>query len=323
MIYRRWNSRLSAIINLADIYFSTKPSRFHLKDGDVAAINAMRRRHTDIPIGPTVPVARIQHIAAPAADGYQIPLSVYTPEDVPDNCPIVIYIHGGGFVVGNAEYYEPITTYMANATKSIVVSIDYRKAPENKFPCGVHDCLSAVRWIHQNASALGGDKHRMAVLGDSAGGNLAIIVSIELWDLVTMAVPIYPVISFGMFSESKLRNANAPILKALSVEWFNLRYFRSVADLFDPMANPLVRPPEELSRVPYTHVITAEFDVLLDEGAEYARRLREVSRNRVTYTHYENTVHGFFGAELLTHGQAALKDVCDLMNGHFDMKHQY
>jgi acetyl esterase len=317
MVYQRWNPRLSALINIADIYFSLKPSRYHLTDSNVEEINQLRKKHVEIPIGPIIPMRSTQHIGIPGPDGNVIPITIHTPPHVSEKCPVVVYLHGGGFVVGNSAFYDPVTTFVANATNSIVFSVDYRKAPENKFPCGINDCLAAVRWVHAHATDMNCDAGRIAVMGDSAGGNLAIIVSIELWDIVFMVVPIYPVITFGMFSESKVRNADAPILKALSLDWYNLRYFRSAADLMDSMANPLMRSTKELARVPYTHVITAEFDVLLDDGIEYVRRLQQCGAENVSYKNYENTVHGFFGAALLTHGPEALQDVCDLFNAHF------
>lgn len=313
----RWNRRLSIVINLIDIIFSLRSDTLHLKDSDTEGIDAKRKRHTSLPIGPILPVKRKEDIAIPSAAGRCIPGLVYYPETAAPNCPIIVYIHGGGFVLGNAKFYEPVTTYLANNTNSIVVAIDYRKAPEYKFPCAPQDCLDAVRWIHGHAKEMGGDPDKIAVMGDSAGGNLSIIVSIELWDIVSMVIPIYPVVNFAVFSESKVTNAYAPILKARDMDWYTLRYFKSAADMLDPLANPLVRPDEELCRVPYTHVITAEFDVLLDEGREYVARLRNAGCKKVTYTHYENTVHGFFGAKIITHGTAAMRNVCDLINNHF------
>ncbi|CAE7764711.1 lipI, partial [Symbiodinium microadriaticum] len=159
----------------------------------------------------------------------------------------------------------------------------------------------------------GGDASRLVVMGDSAGGNLAAVASLELSELLCMAIPIYPVIQFGLLSESKVRNADAPILKALSMDWYNIRYFRQRTDFLHPWANPLARPQEQLTRAPYTHVITAEFDVLIEEGIDYMQALKSAGV-RVTHKNYANTVHGFFGNQLLTHGQTAMDDVCDILN---------
>ena len=313
MLGRKWNPNLSVVINLCDLYLSLKPNKLNLGDSNTKELNEVRRSHAALPMGPLIPVASVKRVEIPSTyNGPAIPVHIFTPNSCPPNSPIVVFIHGGGFVVGNTKMYEPIITYIANKTRTIVVGVDYRKAPEDKFPCGVQDCLDAVRWVYTQAHTLGGDSSRLAVMGDSAGGNLTAIVSLELSDLVYMAIPIYPVIYFGVLSESKVRNADAPVLKATSVDWYNLRYFRYRSDLVHPLANPLERSKEQLAKAPYTHVITAEFDVLLDEGVEYVQALRDVGV-KVTYKNYRNTVHGFFGNQLLTHGQAAMDDVCDIL----------
>ena len=316
-LYRRWDFRLSVTLNLIDIMLSMRPSRLHLRDHHAEELNEYRKKYTENSLGPVTPVKSIQNIEISSLGGYKIPLIVYSPETTIGKVPILVYLHGGGFVLGNAKYYEPITTYLAKNTSSIVVAVDYRKAPEHKFPSGVEDCLSAIRWVHSHADEFNADASRMAVLGDSAGGNLAIIASIELRDILSMAVPIYPVVTFGMHSDSKVTHANAPILKSVAMDWFSVRYFRGFNDYLHKLANPLVRSNEELSKVPYTHVITAEIDPLVDEGIEYVKRLREAGAHKVSYANYNDTVHGFFGVEIVTHGRAAIDDVCKLINEHF------
>jgi acetyl esterase len=319
MVYNRWNFKLSFLINVADILMDLlKPDLLKIGDNDIDAINLFRKKHTMIPMGIKTNVGKTESLEVSATDGYKIPCKVYTPKDIAGELrPIVVYIHGGGYVVGNAEFYEPATTFIAENTKCIVVGVNYRKAPENKFPCGVNDCMDVVKWLHQHGSDIGGDANRIAVMGDSAGGNLTIQVSVELWDLVTIAIPIYPGVIFGTLSNTKVRNSSAPILKAVTMDWFTARYFNSIDDLTNPRANPLYRSKEELARVPYTHIITAEFDCLLDEGELYYKHLKECGAKKVTYKQYNNTVHGFFGVQPFTHGKAAVKDVCELLNDHF------
>lgn len=316
-LYSRWNFNLSPLINLGDIYFSMKPSRLSLTDESITEINSIREAHAALPMGPVVPVKSRMEVLVSSRSSGTIPLKIYVPNTAGPRCPVIVYIHGGGFVVGNTTMYEPIITFIAEKTRSIVVGVDYRKAPEHKFPTGAEDCIDAVQWVHANAEFIGGDPNRLAVVGDSAGGNLSIIVSLELHDIITIAVPIYPVITFGLMNQSKLRNAFAPILKAISMDWYNMRYFSAMTDILHPLANPLVRSQKELSRVPYTHVITAEYDVLMDEGIAYVNALKEAGAHRVTYQNYDNTVHGFFGSRLLTHGLKAMEDVCEIFNGHF------
>jgi acetyl esterase len=317
LLYSRWNSNLSAILNLSDVYFAFKPKKYHLKDCDTKEIREIRCSHEKLPMGSSTPIKSSMRVDVPSTSGGpHIPIFIYSPNNCEVMAPIVVYIHGGGFVVGTTKMYEPIITYTADKTKSIVIGIDYRKAPEDKFPAGVHDCLDAIRWIHANASTFGGNASKIVVAGDSAGGNLTIIASLELSDIVRFAIPIYPVVYFGMMSESKLRNADAPILKSLSMDWYNMRYFRTRSDLIHPLANPLERPLQDLRKAPRTHIITAEYDPLLDEGIEYAKALKDAGVT-VTYKNYDNTVHGFFGSPLLTHGRLAMDDVCDILNSFF------
>ena len=317
-LFSKWNSKLSILLNLSDVYFSFKAKKYHLGDFDLGPINHIRNEHEKLPMGNPTAIESLEskYVESSYTNGVKIPIHIYKPKECPKSAPIVVFIHGGGFVVGNTKMYEPIITYIADKTKSIVIGVDYRKAPENKFPAGVYDCLDAVRYIHSGAISFGGDPQRLAVVGDSAGGNLTIISSLELSSLVSLSIPIYPVTSFGMLTQSKLRNADAPILKAYSVDWYNMRYFRSPSDMLHPLANPMARGNADLKKAPRTHVITAEYDVLVDEGAEYANVLRNAGVE-VTYKRYNNTVHGFFGSPLLTHGRAAMDDVCELIISHY------
>ena len=311
----RWNRKLSAVINIADLYFSAlKIFGPKLIAHDSDTINAKRKAQLNLPIGPRIPVHNKINIVIESVAGHKIPINIYRPIDCKPNCPIIVYLHGGGFVVGNAEMYEPITTRIADETKSIVAAIDYRKAPEFKFPCGPHDCIEATRWLYENCNTFGADPDKLVVLGDSAGGNLTIIVTCELYHIVKLSIPIYPVVFFGTLSESKLEYADAPILTYKALEWYNLRYFSSRSDLMHPFANPLVR---NLTNLPRTHVITAECDVLVDEGKAYVAALQQANVN-VTHKMYMNTVHGFFGAILLTHGTEALLDTCRLITSQFE-----
>lgn len=139
----------------------------------------------------------------------------------------------------------------------------------------------------------------------------------ELPDVVKISVCVYPVITFGASSQSKVENYSAPILPSVLMDWFSARFFTGAEDLRDPMVCPLQRPKEELARVPRTHVITAQFDVLRDEGLAYVAALRAAGARNITHKNYLNTVHGFFGVAAMTHGSQALVDTARVISEHF------
>ncbi len=321
-IWPKWHKKLSIYMNMMSLAFNGLEflfgtNRISLDDSNSAEIEVLRKEHSSLPIGFKKDVKSIDLIEIPSTVGHRIPIQVITPHNVRKNGPIIVYIHGGGFVVGNPVMYEPITTRIASETRSIVVSLDYRKAPECKFPEGPLDCIEATQWVYYNAHKLGGgsgcDNSKLAVLGDSAGGNLTSIVTLELKNMISLSIPIYPVVNFGFMSESKVENATAPILTARIMDWYSLRYFNSASEQRHPLANPLVR---DLVGTPTTHVITADCDVLRDEGMALYQALFKAGV-RVTYKNYMNTVHGFFGAILLPHGTEALTDVIELIAAHF------
>lgn len=138
----------------------------------------------------------------------------------------------------------------------------------------------------------------------------------ELPEIVKISVPVYPVITFGSISQSKVDNYNMPVLPAVMMDWFSNRYFNSSEDLMTPLVCPLKRSKEELARVPRTHVITAQYDVLRDEGVAYVSALKDAGVE-VTYKNYDNTVHGFYGNAGMTHGMTALAETADVIKNHF------
>lgn len=321
-IWPKWHKKLSIYMNvmflaLNGLEFLFGTDRISLKDSNSVEIEVLRKEHSSLPIGFRKDVKSIELVEISSTVGHKIQIQVITPHNVREMGPIIVYIHGGGFVVGNPVMYEPITTRIANETRSVVVSLDYRKAPESKFPDGPLDCIEATQWVYYNAHKLGGgsgcDNSKLVVLGDSAGGNLAAIVTQELKNMISLSIPIYPVVSFGVMSASKVENAMAPILTATVMDWYSLRYFNSANEQRHPLANPLVR---DLSGTPRTHIITADCDVLRDEGVALYQALFRAGVE-VSYKNYLNTVHGFFGAVLLPHGTEALTDVIGLIAAHF------
>lgn len=318
-IYSKWNHRVNSLINLFLVALPEIVGRSSISDigdKDLDKINNMRRKHAQSSLGSPVPIEKSWEVAVLSECGHVIPVYFYKPLNYKNNNPIIVWIHGGGFVLGNTKMYESVLTKLASWTGCIVASMDYRKAPEHKFPEPVNDCIEATKWIYDHCAEYGADQTRLVVLGDSAGGTLTIAVTCELSNLVKLSIPIYPAISFGVLSETKILHHDAPILKALSVDWYNLRYFRKRSDMIHPLATPLGR--NDLHLVPRTHVITAECDVLIGEGEEYVELLKNNGVD-VTYRSYPNTIHGFFGVELLTHGTDALKDTCDLIKSYFQL----
>jgi acetyl esterase len=224
-----------------------------------------------------------------------IPLRFYRGRGVPKDSPqpALIYFHGGGWVIGDLESHDQVCRALANATPSIVVSVDYRLAPEHKFPAAAEDAISATRWIAANSARLGIDAGRIAVGGDSAGGNLAAVVSLDARDRgprLVQQVLVYPATDMRMDWPSAERHATQLPLTRAAMDWFIAHYLRSAADEADWRASPL--RAALLKGLPPTLIITAAFDPLCDEGEAYAKVLRAAGV-AVTHQVFEGQIHGF------------------------------
>jgi acetyl esterase/lipase len=186
--YPVWNSRLSVILNLVNILDIRMGLLFsklkYVKGDDLNGINHSRRMQLLLPIGPTRPVKSIIPETIISSQGHEIPLQIYTPMNHQEGSPIIIYLHGGGFVIGCVKFYETVLTSLALYTGCIVIGVDYRKAPEHKFPAAPEDCLEATRWIIQNGKKYGGDPTKICVMGDSAGGTVLISFSVSFYTSV-------------------------------------------------------------------------------------------------------------------------------------------
>jgi acetyl esterase len=206
--------------------------------------------------------------------------------------PVVIWFHGGGWVVGTVDSHDPVCRALANRTPCVVVAVDYRLAPEAPFPAAVEDSWAATQWVAQEALKLGGDASRIVVAGDSAGGNLAAAVALRARDSgleLALQVLVYPVTDSDLDSESYLRLATGLNLTRAKMEWYWQQYLGG-ADGSNPEASPLRAP--DLAGVAPAVVQTAEHDPLLSEGEAYAARLAEAGVP-VTLTRYEGMIHGF------------------------------
>jgi acetyl esterase len=240
------------------------------------------------------PDAEISEDAATLADGTTLPLRIYRPRGVGGELPVVVNFHGGGFVSGNARQSEWWASSVAARAGVVVISVEYRLAPEHPFPGPGEDCYAATVWVAEHAERLGVDAGRLAVMGDSAGGNLAAVVSLMARDRggpqIGLQVLIYPAADFVGEYASKRENRTGPLLTDGDVENVVRLYFRdSNAERGDPYASPL---RAEHSDLPPALVQTAHHDPIRDEGRAYADALRRAGV-QVRYTEYVDAAHGY------------------------------
>jgi acetyl esterase len=252
-------------------------------------------------------VSRVEDRRIPGTDG-TIPVRIYTPAGG-GPFPVLVFFHGGGWVLCNIDTHDPVCRSLANAAECIVVSVDYRLAPEHKFPAASDDCYAATQWVMNSASLINGDADRVAVGGDSAGGNLAAVVALMARDRGGRApifqLLIYPVTDYYLpGTPSYQHNADGYFLTKDDMKWFWNHYLSNEADAANPCACPL--RAASLTGLPSALVITAEFDPLRDEGESYAARLRE-SGVAARLVRYDGMIHGFFSmAGVLEQGKDAL-----------------
>ena len=229
--------------------------------------------------------------------GGSIPIRIYTPRELTsgEKLPVLVWFHGGGYVIGDLDTHDSACRALANETDCIVVAVDYRLAPENKFPAAVDDCFAAFRWVIKNAPTINADGARVAVGGDSAGGNLAAVVSILARNAglpnIVFQLLIYPVTAPEPETKSHHAFAEGYLLTRKTITWFFTHYIRNSKDTKDFRYAPL--EADDLSSLPPALVIVAGYDPLRDEGVEYAEALIHAG-NRVRLSNYEGMVHGFY-----------------------------
>jgi acetyl esterase len=240
----------------------------------------------------------------PGPDG-AIKARLYGKQNDDGSKPVVVYFHGGGWVIADIDVYDATPRALAKATDCIFVSCHYRQAPEHKFPAAHEDAWAAWEWITQNAQQFGGDGERFAVMGESAGGNLAANVSIRARDgggvQPLVQVLVYPIASDDTNSPSYVENADAKPLNKPFMEWFFKHVFEDPSQCADPRNNLL---SADLSRLPPTTLIAAEIDPLRSEGHRLSQLLEEAG-NDVSYTCYDGVTHEFFGMALVVKDAAA------------------
>jgi acetyl esterase len=263
------------------------------EDLTVAEARALYRERAHV-LGP--PRRAMHEVVDRLIDGPRgpIPVRVYRASANIDPLPVLVYYHGGGWVIGDLETHDGVCRQLAVDVGCIIVAVDYRRAPEHKFPAAADDAVAAFRWVAEHAAELGGDAARIAVAGDSAGGNLAAVVAQGARDSggpqPCYQVLIYPVTDLRAESRSYETFADGFILTRDLMHWFRAHYLSSEKERTDPRASPLLA--SDLSRLPPAFIMTAGFDPLRDEGRAYAERLREAG-NSVTYRCYDGLIHGF------------------------------
>ncbi len=238
------------------------------------------------------PVAGAQDVRIDGPHG-KIPLRIYRPEQGP--LPLLLYLHGGGWVQGDLDTHDPVCRLFANRARCLVVSVDYRRAPEHRFPAAVEEAYAATKWASENAERLGGDAARLAVAGDSAGGTLAATTALLARErggpALIHQLLIYPVTDLANFETDSYREfATGYGLTRAAMRWFRDHYLEHASDAANGYASPL--RAANLSGLPSARVLTAEFDPLRDEGEAYAARLREAGVP-VELERFAGMVHGF------------------------------
>jgi acetyl esterase len=246
--------------------------------------------------GPVAEVGRVDELELPGADG-PLPGRFYVPTGDASPRPLLVFFHGGGWVVGDLDTHDSPCRFITREGELLVLSVGYRRAPEHRFPAAVEDALAAFRWAVANASELGADPHAIAVGGDSAGGNLAAVVA----QLATrdggpapaFQLLFYPVTDLSTKRRSYELFSEGFFLSERQMDWYRGHYLPDRAATLDPRASPLLA--EDVSGLPPAYIAVAGFDILRDEGEEYAARLRDAGVP-VALRRHPGIVHGFVNA---------------------------
>ena len=275
-------------------------------DGDPQAVRDMMAL---TPRPPGEEVATVEDRTLPL-NGESIPVRIYRPSADSKVRAVLVWFHGGGWVIGNLDSADFACRMLTNASGCVVVSVDYRLAPEHKFPAAADDCFAATQWVVEHADELGVDASKVAVGGDSAGGNLAAVVARLAKEAGGPAISyqalVYPVTNFSFATGSYKDNAEGYLLTRASMEWFWGHYLGNEGDGQHVKASPLLCA--DLTGLPPAIVITAEYDPLRDEGEAYADALRKAGV-AVESKRYDGQIHGFFANPAIDDGAAAARQV--------------
>jgi acetyl esterase len=264
-------------------------------------------------------LARVAPLSIPASHGV-IPARIYVPKEPRLKnglAPALVFFHGGGWVIGDLDSHDVVCRQLADAGALIVISVDYRLAPEHKFPAATDDAIAATKWVAANARELGIDASRLSIGGDSAGGNLAAVTALAARDgngpKIAGQVLIYPAVDFAMTHGSHSEPETSVLLTHSVILWFRDHYLNGTADIHDWRASPA--RATTLVGLPPAYVLTAGADPLRDEGDEYAARLKQAGVP-VTTKHFPGQFHGFFTmGKLLREANVAVSDIGAWLKG--------
>jgi acetyl esterase len=256
-------------------------------------------------------------LSIPAPPG-AIPARIYTPKQLRKRdglAPCLVFFHGGGWVIGNLDTHDVVCRKLADQGELIVISVDYRLAPEHHFPAAVDDAIAATKWVAANAKELGVDASRLVVGGDSAGGNLAAVVALnarENGPAIAGQMLVYPATDFARTHPSHREPETSILLTHTVITWFADHYLNG-ADINDWRASPA--RARSFAGLPPAYVLTAGADPLRDEGDEYAARLKQAGV-AVTYRHFPGQFHGFFTmGKLLNQANVAVGEIASWLKG--------
>ncbi len=254
-----------------------------------------------------IKLPRVEPLSIPGPAG-GIPARVYAPS-TQRGLPTLVYFHGGGWVIGSLDTHDDLCRYLARESGCLVVSVDYRLAPEHKFPAAVDDAWAATRWIAANAKALGGNGDRLAVAGDSAGGNLATVMCLLARDgggpPLRYQLLIYPAVAHDFSGPSMQAYGEGFLLTTKGMHWFWDHYLSRPEDARDVRASPMLAP--SLAGLPPALVAVVEYDVLRDEGEAYAQRLKKEGV-ATRLVRYDGMIHGCAGMLVVDGARKMLGD---------------
>ena len=240
--------------------------------------------------GEQIALPKVEDMEVTASNG-TLKVRLYYPSET-TSLPVVMYFHGGGWVIGDLDTHDNMCRRIAKSSNAIVAAVDYRLAPENKFPAGIEDCISATEWFANNANSIGGDASRLAVAGDSAGGNMAAVVAQELMNKIKYQVLIYPAVDLGdtSYPSRDKYGSGEYFLSMEDMAFFGGHLLDNPEQVLDTKASPITS--SNLSGLAPAFTITAGFDPLCDEGKAYHEKLSDAGV-KSEYECVEGTIHGF------------------------------
>ncbi|WP_266180368.1 alpha/beta hydrolase [Dyella humicola] len=277
----------------------------------------------DAQSGPVnVSAAHIEDRTIPVGPKGTTRIRIIRPDDVGGVSPVVMYYHGAGWVMGDVKTHDRLVRELANGTKATVVFVDYDRSPEAQYPIAIEEDYAATKYVAEHAKELNVDASRMAIAGDSVGGNMVAVVSLldkeRKGPAIKAQLLFYPVTDASMSDVSYAQFADGPWLTKAGMKWFWNAYLPDVSKRMDPHVSPLNASLEQLSGLPPALIITDENDVLRDEGEAYARKLSEAGV-RVTSTRYSGTIHDFVMLNALADtpaARAATQEGIDFLKEH-------